>query len=69
MGNPVSSIEDVMNQATLFMLSCYGHPECATLTEARQRVWAVQVAKNVASAPKLCSLPPTTEAFVQNVQL
>ena len=67
LGNISSSVEEVMSQATAFMLYCYGHPECSSLTEARQKIWSAKVASNVASAPKLKSLPPTNESFLQNV--
>ena len=33
----------------------------------RQRMWALKSGRNTTSAPKLCSLQPATEAFVQNV--
>ena len=36
------------------------------MTEARQKMWAKKVSQSVASAPKLSSLPPTTESFAQN---
>lgn len=58
---------DVLKQATQFMLACYGQTKCATLTEARKKSWSLKVGKSKASAPKLCSLPPTSEAFRENV--
>ncbi|MPC46696.1 hypothetical protein E2C01_040421 [Portunus trituberculatus] len=36
------------------------------MTECHQQLWAEKTGKSTA-APKLCSLPPTTEAFEQNV--
>ena len=36
------------------------------MTECRQNLWAQKTGASI-SAPKLCSLPPTTEAFEQNV--
>ena len=47
------TIVDVMKQATKF-------------TEA-QKVWTSRVGRSLASAPKLTSLPPTTESFQENV--
>ena len=38
-----------------------------TMTEARQKMWAKKVSRSVVSAPKLFSLPPTTESFAQNI--
>lgn len=67
LGNISSSIDRVLKQATQFMLACYSHPECSSLTEARQKIWSTKVASQIASAPKLQSLPPTNEAFLQNV--
>jgi len=49
------------------VLACYGQTACHTLTEARQKVWTQKVGRSKAAAPDLCSLPPTTEAFKQNV--
>ena len=40
-----------------------------TVTEARQKMCAMKVSRSIASAPKLSSLPPTTELmshFAQN---
>lgn len=37
------------------------------MTEARQKIWSSKVSGITAGAPKLCSLPPTNEAFLQNV--
>ena len=37
-----------------------------TITEARQNMLPKKVSGRVASAPKLSSLPPTMESFVQN---
>ena len=67
LGNITLSVDEVMTQATSFILSCYGKSECSSLTEARQQVWASKVSKNLACAPQLHSLPPTNEAFKQNV--
>jgi len=36
------------------------------MTECRQQLWTQKIEKSTA-APKLCFLPPTTEAFEQNV--
>ena len=49
------------------MLSCYGHPECSSLTGARQKIWSRKVSRSIGAAPKLQSLPPTNEAFTENV--
>lgn len=36
-GDITTSLLDVLRQATPFMLSCYGHPECDSMTAARHR--------------------------------
>ena len=53
--------------ATPFILACYGQTKCTSLTGARQKMWANKVGQSVAGAPKLASLPPTNEAFNENV--
>ena len=58
---------EVVDQATHFMLDCYGLQRCHSMTEARQQMWFSKVSRSKVSAPKLCSLPPTSEAFGQNV--
>ena len=37
------------------------------MNECHQRLWEQKIAKSF-DAPKLCSLPPTAEAFMQNVK-
>lgn len=49
------------------MLSCYGHSGCASMTDARQKVWKTKVSRTICSALNLCSLPRTNEAFKENV--
>ena len=66
-GNMESEVTDVIDQSTKFMLACYGQPNCQSLTEARQKAWSSKIGRSKATAPKLCSLPPTTEAFKANV--
>ena len=57
----------VIEQATLFMTACYGQ-KCDTMSNARLTAWAAKTDKGQVSTPRLCSLPPTTEAFVENVK-
>ena len=56
----------VENKATKFMIAAYGGSG-VTMSEYRQRMWAQKTAKS-SSAPELCSLAPTTEAFRQNAK-
>ena len=64
-GGPPFSV--VVDQATHFMLAFYGQQTCHSMTEARQQMWFSKVSRSKASARKLCSLSPTSEAFEQNV--
>lgn len=38
------------------------------MSEARQMSWAVKIGKGRAAMPQLNHLPPTTEAFIENVK-
>ena len=58
--------DDVEKEANKFMVAVYGGLG-ATMIECRQWLWAQKTAKSY-NAPKLCSLPPTTEAFMQNAK-
>ena len=59
--------EEAVSEAERFIRLCYGHADCATMTEARYQAWTQKVTKAIAKAPKLESLPPTSEAFRENV--
>ncbi len=67
LGDTKKSPTDIVSQATQYMLTCYGLSKCNSMTEARQKIWAPKVAQSTACAPKLSSLPPTNEAFRENV--
>ena len=66
-GDMTLSVEEALEQSTSFMLSCYGHPECSSLTDAHQKIWSRKVSLSIDAAPKLQSMPPTNEAFTENV--
>ena len=66
LGDVTANITKVTEQATSFMAACYGIKTCSSMTHCRQLVWAQKTSKS-SSAPKLCSLPPTTEGFLENV--
>ena len=57
-GDITSSVQDALGQSTPFVLSCYGHPESASLTDARQKIWSRKVLRSLGAAPKLKTLPP-----------
>ena len=60
-------MESVIQQATSFISACYGQTNCSTMSETRLKVWLSKTGKG-SSTPKLCTLPPTTEAFKENVK-
>ena len=61
-------MDDVFSEASNFILSCYGLNNSKTMSEARVSSWASKAGKGVTSSPKLESLPPTKEAFFENVK-
>ena len=61
-----STTAEIMEEGTKFMTSCYNNPTCKTMTECRQKAWAQKTGKS-GSAPKLATLPSTTEGFLMNV--
>ena len=68
-GNIHADWSDVMGQATNFTAACYGQPKATSMSEARVNVWTAQIGKpGMTRVPKLASLPPTTEAFSENVK-
>ena len=68
-GNAKANWPEVLEQATQFIGSCYGQSKSTSMSEARVSVWTSKTGKSgVTSTPKLCSLPPTTEAFIENVK-
>ena len=67
LGDADKSIDDVLPECTSFILACYNQKGCTTMTEARHNIWKSKVSRSTASAPKLQTLPPTNEAFRENV--
>lgn len=64
-----SSLKDIAAECTRFIAACYGSKKKDSMSQARIDVWSRKMAKpKLTKAPKLRSLPPTTEAFEQNVQ-
>ena len=59
---------DVVKQATSFMLACYGVPKLDSMTQARANLWKKRVGRGSSTMPKLCSLPPTDPAFMENLK-
>ena len=67
LGTPGHSMEYVIQQATSFIYACYGQTNCSTTSETRLKVWLSKTGKG-SSTPNLCTLPPKTEAFKENVE-
>lgn len=63
---PVAQYHKLLAEARVFILACYKMSDCASLTEARVKVWQNKMKMNSLEPPKLCSLPPTEAAFTQN---
>ena len=62
-----SSLEDAFQQSTKFMFACYGHPECKSMTEAKQKIWLTKVSQSIGGASKIQSLRPANEAIKEKV--
>jgi hypothetical protein len=66
-GDRSHPLSEIASQATTFILAYYGQTRSQSLTEACQKVWASKVDRSVSGVPKLASLPPTDQAFNENV--
>lgn len=53
-------------EGTNLLLSCWKQTKVNSLMETRRKVWRYHVSQNNTSAPKLESLPPTSEVFLGN---
>ena len=60
-------MESVFQQATSFISACYGQTNCSTMSETRLKVSLSKTGEG-SSTPNLCTLPPTTKAFKENVK-
>ena len=68
-GEVCGDLKQIEKEATSFNVACYGSKlKCNSMTKFHQRMWALKkTGKGTTSAPKLFSLPPTTETFSRNV--
>ena len=70
-GDPKASLDDDMKESTHFIGACYGQ-KCDpsdTISSIRYKVWVSHTGrKGTSILPKLKSLPPTVEAFRENVK-
>lgn len=66
LGDVSVGLDEVIKQCSKFILGCYGIANSDSEADGRYEVWMRKI-RNVTSAPKLQSLPPTSEALAQNV--
>ena len=66
-GDISADIETATEQAMLFISDCYGY-KTASMTDCRIQLWIQKTSKARKSAPPLKTLPPTDEAFTENVK-
>ena len=67
-----AEIKSVEAQTTEFTCAAYGKvlaESCNSMTEYRVKMWRSETGKSGASSVKLCSIPPTTETFTENVHI
>ena len=67
LGNLQSDLSLVQKECTVFMSSCYGILS-ESMTQCRLSFWLARIAKAKKKAPELKTLPPTDEAFLENVK-
>ena len=67
-GDVDSTFNEILKQATSLIVSCYGFKEEKDLTTCRIKSWFSKTGKARKTAPKLETLPPTPEAFKENVK-
>ena len=68
LGNTEKPFEEVLQQSTSFIASCYGYHNENNMSSLRYKVWTNKTAnRKLNSAPHLRVLPPTSEAFEQHV--
>ena len=66
MGDTEADIYSVISEATRYVCACYGFD--GNLSEARYKLWFSKTGKRtVTRVPELKALPPTSDAFKENV--
>ena len=66
--NVDAPLQQVLDQAVRFISACYGMEDSTDMSHTRLLVWGEKNGKGHSSSPNLASLPPTREAFIQNVK-
>ena len=67
-GNVDAPLQHVIDQANRFISACYGMKDSTDMSHTRLLVWGKKNGKGHSSSPNLASLPPTREAFIENVK-
>lgn len=67
-GNVLAPFQQLSSEATNFVSACYGIPDSISMSHTRLVVWGKKNGKGHLSSPNLAALPPTTEAFLENVK-
>ena len=69
LGDSEAQMNDIVEESTKFAAACYGIKAKGTMSEIRYDVWTTRTGRRkVTTTPKLNALPPTTEAFEENVK-
>ncbi|KAL5008470.1 hypothetical protein ScPMuIL_014051 [Solemya velum] len=63
-----ADMDDVVKESTKFIASCYSVEDTSTMSNTRMKAWSKKAGKSMVSAPKLDTLPQTTELFQENVK-
>jgi hypothetical protein len=62
-------IDEVVAEATKFVAACYGSKTVENMSKVRFEIWRSKTSKKkITKPPPLKSLPPTSEAFAENVK-
>ena len=67
-GNVDAPLQQVIDEAICFISACYGMKDSTDKSHTRLVVWGNKNGKGHLSSPNLASLPPTREAFIENVK-
>ena len=68
LGSINAPLSEVVHQSTKFIASCYSRIAGNDMSEIRYKVWAAKFGNTASSAPPIQSLPPSSEAFTENVK-
>ena len=68
-GDSTLSVEEPRVHTAPVRLTCYGHQECSSLTDAGQNIWSQKVPLNISVTSKLQSIPSTNDSFMENIAM